>query len=278
VNYYNLLSLLLILFMLSCGKKPPDYIPEKHKELSRGEYKKYKELLIKAYEEGDILEASLQLANLKGDKGLTFKLFNRGIKSGKVDCIKVYEWYWFYDRHNFGMNLVKLDTASFRASVRLCDMENTNYSYIEYAKEKDLEEKKNERNKPVEDSSNFNMLLVEKLKKIESDDQRIRILAQSKKIDEKTKDSLYVEMQRIDSINLLKIDTIFEVYGYPSRELVGKDGNFIPALIIHHSKDLETRYKYLPFLEDAVQKGLLFEGTLDMIKRRMEHMELAEEN
>ncbi len=278
MNYYNLLNLLLILLMFSCGVQSPDYIPEKHEELSKGEYEKYTDLLVRAYEEGDVLAASLQLANLKGDKDLTFKLFNRGIKSGKVDCEKVYEWYWLYDRHNFGMNLVKLDTALFRTSVSLCDAENTNYSYMEYAKNKDLEEKENERNKPVEDSTNFDMFLVEKLKKIERDDQRIRFLALSKKIDEKTKDSLYVEMQRIDSINLLKIDTIFKVYGYPSKELVGKDGNFIPALIIHHSKDLATRYKYLPFLEDAVQKGLLFEGTLDMIKKRIEHMELAEEN
>lgn len=277
MNQANLWTLLLLLLMFSCGEKAStDYIPEKHEELSNGEYDKYVASLISAYEEGDILKAALQLANLKGDKALIFKIFNSGIENGKVDCEKVYEWYWLYDRHNFGMNLVQIDTVLFKSSVNLCDAENTNYSYKEYAERKDFEEAENKRNKPVEDSTDFDMSLVEKLKQIENDDQSIRVSASSKNIDQKTKDSLYVEMQRIDSINLLKIDTIFSVYGYPSRKLVGKEGNFVPALVIHHSKDLETRYKYLPFLEDAVQKGLLSDATLNMIKKRIEHIELSE--
>lgn len=276
---FTYLKWLAFLLIFSCGDRSmPDYIPEKHENLSNGEYEKYKGLLIEAYNEGDILGASLQLANLKGDKDLTFKIFHEGIENGKVDCGKVYEWYWLYDRHNFGMNLVKLDTLLFRSSVDLCDLKSTNFSYAEYAKNKDFEEEENKRNKPVEDSTNFNMPLVKKLEQIERDDQRLRILAQGKNIDQNTKDSLYIEIQRIDSLNLLKIDTIFNTYGYPSKELVGKEGSFIPALVIHHSKDLKTRYKYLPFLEDAVERGLLSEGTLDMIKRRIEQMELAEEN
>jgi len=57
---------------------------------------------------------------------------------------------------------------------------------------------------------------------------------------------------------------------------VGKIGNLTPALVIHHSNSLEDRYRYIPLLEKAVESGILYEGTLNMIKRRIEDMELDE--
>jgi len=80
-----------------------------------------------------------------------------------------------------------------------------------------------------------------------------------------------------DSITLEKIDKIFKEHGYPSRSLVGKECNFTPALVIHHSNSLESRYKYLPILSRAVDEGILGQGTLDMINRRIENMKLNEQ-
>ena len=118
------------------------------------------------------------------------------------------------------------------------------------------------------------MELVRELEQISFNDQEIRKKANAKNITPELIEELSEEMQIVDSINLIRIDEIFEQYGYPSRELVGKECSFTPALVIHHISDLETRYKYMPFLEKAVNDGLLNEGALNMIKIRNEHMEL----
>jgi len=266
---------LLILFY-ACKNEISKPIPAKHPELSQGRYNEYLNLLKEAYRTNNHFDAAIQLANLKAAGGITYQLLDIGVKEASNNCDKVYNWYWLYDKHNFGVNILKLDTLRFKRTVNLCDELNLNSSYQAYAKLKDEEERQAIENKVVEDSVNFNMELVAALKQINYDDQEIRIRLNAKNMTPDLEKALRKEMHFVDSINLVKIDKIFKVYGYPSRELVGKDGNFTPALVIHHSNSLETRYKYLPFLEKAVEEGLLYEGTLNMIKRRIKDMEIDE--
>ncbi len=199
---------------------------------------------------------------------------NLSIKNEPNRCDKIYEWYWLYERHDFGVNILKLDTIEFKKIISFCDEINQNKSYQKFAIMKEEEEKYAQESKPVEDSTNFNMKLVEVLRQINVDDQEIRKRINAKNTAPDLEIELRKEMHIIDSINLIKIDEIFKEYGYPSRKLVGREGNFTPALVIHHSNSLEIRYKYLPFLEKAVKEGLLNEGTLNMIKRRIDDMEL----
>lgn len=264
----------IVVFICSCKNEVAKPIPEKHPDLSQGKYEKYLDLLKEAYSTDNNFAAALQLANLRGDKISAFELLNLAIEEEPNKCEKIYEWYWLYDRHNFGMSILKFDTTEFKKIVVRCDERNPNTSYQDYAKFKDQEEKLAEENKAKQDSTNFNMGLVRKLKQIHDDDQGIRNRINAKNITPDLEKELIKEMRIVDSINLEKIDKIFNEFGYPSRELVGKDGNFTPALVIHHSNSLETRYKYLPFLEKAVEDGLLYDGTLNMIKIRIEHMEL----
>lgn len=261
----------------SCESTTEKYIPEKHPGLSVGTYDKYIGLLREAYDANDKLGAAFQLSNLKAEKEITYKLLNSAIEEDLSRCSKVYEWYYLYDRHGFGMNIVKLDTLLFKKSVELCITLNKENSYEDYAVLKDKEDEDAKVNKPKEDSTGFNLLLVKQLEQIYFDDQDVRKRGMSKNLTPALKDELSKEMNLIDSINLVKIDKIFEEYGYPSKELVGRECSFTPALVIHHSKDLATRYKYLPFLEKAVEEGLLAEGTLNMIKIRIEQMELEED-
>ncbi len=270
----NCYFLLLVLIFSSCKTELKQHIPKKHPELSQGHYDKYLNLLNEAYSSDNKFEAAIQLANLKAETEITYQMLNAGIKENQSCCEKIYNWYWMYDRHNFGVNLVKSDTILYKKSVELCDALYKNSSYEAFAIMKDQEEKHAVASREKEDSTKFNLELVKKLKQIDFDDQDIRNRSSVKSITPELRNELHLKMEIIDSINLVKIDKIFNEFGYPSRELVGRECNFTPALVIHHSNSLETRYKYLPFLEKAVEDGLLNKGTLNMIKRRIEDMEL----
>lgn len=273
-NLFEILLLVIVVFICSCKNEVTKPIPEKHPDLSQGKYEEYLSLLKEAYNTNNHFSAALQIANLKGDKRSAYQLLYLAIEEEPNICDKIYEYYWLYDRHNFRMNILKFDTTEFKKVVSYCEELNQNNSYQGYAKMKDEEEKQAVENKPKEDSTNFNMVLVRELRQIDHDDQEIRNRVLEKNITPEVEKELIKKMQIVDSINLKKIDKIFKEFGYPSRELVGKEGNFTPALVIHHSNSLETRYKYLPFLEKAVEDGLLYEGTLNMIKRRIKDMEL----
>lgn len=274
---FNFFLLLFLLIFIYCKTELKQPIPKKHEELSQGKYDKYSKLLKEAYSSGDKLGAAIQLANLKADTKITYQTLNASIKENQNNCEKIYNWFWMYDRHNFGVNLLRHDTTLFKKSVALCDHLNKSSSYENYAIMKDQEEKDAEVNQEKEDSTNFNLALVKQLEQIYTDDQEIRNRINAKSVTPEQRIVLSQEMNFVDSINLIKIDRIFKEFGYPSRKLVGKKCNLTPALVIHHSNSLETRYKYLPLLEKAVQDELLFEGTLNMIKKRIEHMELDQE-
>lgn len=262
------------ILLISCKNEISKSIPLKHTELSQGKYDKYLNKLNEAYASNDNFEVAIQLANLKAKASTTFELLNQSITENHNNCEKIYDWYYLYDRHNFRVNILKLDTTKFKDVVLLCNNLEDQRTYEQYALMKDEEERHAKESKEIEDTTNFNMKLVAELNQIHYDDQNIRKRKASKNITAELKEILRREMHLVDSINLNKIDKIFNQHGYPSKKLVGRDGNFTPALVIHHSKDLETRYKYLPLLEKAVNDGLLYEGTLDMIKRRIEDMEL----
>lgn len=266
-----LLGLMLIYSCRTGIEKP---IPEKHPDQSQGIYEKYLGLLKEAYAANNNFDAAVQMANLKGNKSSTYQMLNLAIEKEPSKCDKIYKWYWLYDRKNFGVNILKYDTTEFKKVLANCDKLNPKKPYLVYARIKDEEIKQAKENEPKEDSTNFNMQLVKRLKQIHEDDQEVRKRLLAKNISPELEEELMKEMAIIDSINLGKIDKIFKEFGYPSSELVGRQGNFTPALVIHHSKGLETRYKFLPFLEKAVEDGLLNQGALDMIKSRIEYMEL----
>jgi len=271
-----LLLILITTSLLSCKQDFTNPIPEKHPDQALGKYDKYLGLLNKAYESNNKFDAAIQLANLKADPEITFQYLDASIKENPDNCEKIYEWYWLYDRNNFGVNLLKLDTSLYKQSVKICDQTNEQNSYVKYAVMKDEEEQHARDSKPKEDSTNYNLKLVKELEQINKTDQDVRIRLTAKNVTPEMEEKIRKEMHIVDSINMVKIDNIFEEYGYPSRDLVGKDCNFTPALVIHHSNSLADRKKYLPLLEKAVEDGILYEGTLNMIKRRMEDMKLDE--
>lgn len=113
--------------------------------------------------------------------------------------------------------------------------------------------------------STINEELKQELIKINKDDQDLRRLFFYPKIyeaksdslkkaysvdDSKLKEALAKKMKENDSINLVKVESIIEKYGYPGKSLVGERESNTAWAVIQHS-DLEIIEKYLETLKKA---------------------------
>lgn len=118
----------------------------------------------------------------------------------------------------------------------------------------------------------LNKPLIRILKDIEKDDQKYR-----KKIDriekrhgfesEQKKDILK-SIHLTDSINLIKVKSIIDQYGWLGVDEVGYRGNATLFLVIQHS-DSATRVKYLPIMREAVRNDKADVSDLALLEDRV---------
>lgn len=71
-----------------------------------------------------------------------------------------------------------------------------------------------------------------------------------------------------DSINLIKVTSILDHYGWLGAEEIGQEGNAALFLVIQHA-DLVTQEKYLPMMRDAVKKGTAAASSLALLEDRV---------
>ncbi|WP_372757352.1 DUF6624 domain-containing protein [Mariniflexile sp.] len=76
------------------------------------------------------------------------------------------------------------------------------------------------------------------------------------------------KIDKIDSINLIKIKQILDERGWMGTDKIGDQGNVTLFLVIQHS-DLETQEKYLPMLKDAVNNGRAKASYLALLEDRV---------
>ena len=103
--------------------------------------------------------------------------------------------------------------------------------------------------------ANYDKPLKAKLESILASDQGIRkewSKAEKKfGMESKQADSISKIMHYTDSLNLIKITSILDEYGWLGKDKVGEQGNMCLFLVIQHS-DLQTQKKYLPMMREAV--------------------------
>jgi hypothetical protein len=58
-----------------------------------------------------------------------------------------------------------------------------------------------------------------------------------------------------DEINLQKVELYLKKYGYPKKDLFGKDATIAPWLVIHHSTNTAVRNRHFDILYKAYQDG-----------------------
>ncbi|MCB7482136.1 DUF6624 domain-containing protein [Christiangramia sediminis] len=76
------------------------------------------------------------------------------------------------------------------------------------------------------------------------------------------------KINKLDSINVLKVQKILDERGWLGADVVGDQGNSTLFLVIQHAP-LEVQEKYLPMFRDAVKKGNASPGSLALMEDRV---------
>lgn len=120
--------------------------------------------------------------------------------------------------------------------------------------------------------ANLNKPLVAQLDSIYNEDQKYRL--QIEEIEKKyglesneMKDHWKIINQK-DSINLSKVKSLLDSYGWLGTDIVGRQGNSTLFLVIQHS-DQRTQEKYLPMMREAVKNGKATGSSLALLEDRV---------
>ena len=120
--------------------------------------------------------------------------------------------------------------------------------------------------------ANLNKPLVAQLDSIYNEDQKYRL--QIEEIEKKyglesneMKDHWNIINQK-DSINLSKVKSLLDSYGWLGTDIVGRQGNSTLFLVIQHS-DQRTQEKYLPMMREAVKNGKATGSSLALLEDRV---------
>lgn len=119
---------------------------------------------------------------------------------------------------------------------------------------------------------NFNKPLIAILDSILIDDQKYRkqLAAIEKEFggeSEELKSHWHIIKEK-DSINLIKIKSILEQYGWLGSDVIGAQGNSTLFLVIQHSDQI-TQEKYLPMMREAVKDGKAQGSSLALLEDRV---------
>ena len=120
--------------------------------------------------------------------------------------------------------------------------------------------------------ANLNKPLAAQLDSIYNEDQKYRL--QIDGIEKKyglesneMKDHWKIINQK-DSINLSKVKSLLDSYGWLGTDIVGRQGNSTLFLVIQHS-DQRTQEKYLPMMREAVKNGKATGSSLALLEDRV---------
>lgn len=113
----------------------------------------------------------------------------------------------------------------------------------------------------------ININLTEELKIMLKDDQSLRKSSDLIK-DANEKINLWQKIHELDSINLAKIERIFNKYGYPGKSMVGESLSSVGFLIIQHS-NLNYQEKYFSLIEKAAYSNEIPKSNLALLIDRI---------
>lgn len=92
-------------------------------------------------------------------------------------------------------------------------------------------------------------------------------LLEKMKLDERDIEGnkVFSVMREIDSVNLIKVERIIKVHGYPGKALVGEPANKAVFYVIQHSDKID---QYLPLIRKAAEEGEIANTSLAMMEDR----------
>lgn len=114
--------------------------------------------------------------------------------------------------------------------------------------------------------------LADMLSKVYKEDQeerqKVRAVQEKYGFDAKETKELWAKINISDSINLLKVKSVLDVYGWLGSDKIGKTGSSALFLVIQHS-ELETQVKYLPMMREAVKNNRASASSLALLEDRV---------
>jgi hypothetical protein len=243
------------------------HYPKRPDHITQGSFDHYKNMLDDAYEKNNLYGVGLALANMGESKELVYKILNQAVEEKPQNCYTVHSFNNLLIQRNFKTTLTKLSLEDWQKLCAKCLilMNSTEFNRID-------EEKKQVNQKLTKsfytlDSSKLNFELMKQLADIMKKDQMYRNqLAWA--TPEQSK-GLWKQINETDAQNLKDIEAIIDKYGFPVKSLVG-DKCEVAIFVLHHQPDIKVHEKYLPIIEDLVEKGELYKGSLNMFKYRID--------
>lgn len=256
----------VLCLLLCCRSRADRFVPQRHKSIGESQYAEYCKKLEEAYAEENYYIASFYLANLKAPKELIYDNLKKSVLDDSSNCTNIFEIQYLAEE-GYRRHLYSIDTNEFKKIFELCLLKNGKDSYHLY-KLRELEETKAflASREPL-DSSLFNWKLIGILKEIDESDQNIRKRMRDINISDSEKERLANLRGQIDSINLLRVDSILTNFGYPTKKVVGYDYSSVIVIVIHHQSSPSVRRYYL----DRIRKYISSEE-IEMIESRTQEI------
>lgn len=234
----NKLFFLLALFFYSNVKA--QYFPPKRDNISREEFDLYTNILTKIYLKQQTKTINFNIAVCYSHLGesndsvfyhleLSFRDFPNYTCRYAVDNPVLIQ-------PKTGKNLFEeVDSIKYRALCEKCKVLSSTW-------------------KKVEDTIRDTQLAAV-LKIMMDDDQKLRLQMRDFSDDKQKTAELWKKQKEIDSLNLIKVDSLIIIGGYPGKSKVGTTLGNVAFFVIQHSPYTETKEKYLPILIKATYEA-----------------------
>ncbi len=85
-------------------------------------------------------------------------------------------------------------------------------------------------------------------------------------------EDIWYMINKTDAENLVRIEAVFDKFGYPNIDSVGRTASHAPFLVVHHSSYYEPRLKHFSTFYKAYEDNNIKGGILEFYLDRMYHM------
>lgn len=266
MKFYILLIITFIFSLLSCCKSSKPYFPKKHPDLSKSEYEKFVNKLAMKYQNNDNYEIAFYLACLKAPNNLIDKHLKKAIENNPDDaCVSIFTLK-FFANIRFYEPLYMQDTLTYQKAFNSCLNILGENSYELFLEEQN---KRVEELLPKIDSTIMDTILMKTFQKIYDDDQSYRTQIDILYNTEEENNQYLALQVEVDSINLIKVDSIINAVGCTKPEVIGYDPWMAIFLVLHHQVDINIRKKYRYFIEECytINNLSMFDGRTSELQK-----------
>lgn len=253
LKYLKKIGICFLFLYYSCQENV-EYIPKKNAEISHKSYSLFVNKLKEAYKNGNDYQIAFQLSNLKYKGPLTYQHLQKAIDTDTAICNEIFYTMMIAKESSFYQNIYKNDTVVFLNAFNYCLKKNGIDSYKLFYEDY-ISGIPAVQGCLIEiDSAIWDRNLISFLKVIYNDDQKYRKLVVRKNNSEKETEYYNSLIQKVDSINLQRVDSLLRKRGFPGFNIISPDQHKTIFLVLHHQSEKSIRLKYRSIVEKYYPK------------------------